>query len=80
MLSLFASKVSGVVEQASPLVDVILPRDQMRLEQVILGGEPYDSLETAYLVSMGASALGNTANTKKVMWTAGFKNLSDHLD
>lgn len=56
----------GSVETAGPLVDVILPRDQTWLEQVLLGGEPYDSLETAYYVAVGAAALGNTAATKMV--------------
>ncbi len=50
----------------SSLVDAILPQDQSRLEQVLISGEPYDTLETAYQIATGAVALGSTPKTQKV--------------
>lgn len=57
---------AGLEENAGSLLDVILPRDQRRLEQVLLGAEPYNSLETAYHIALGATALGGTTSTKEV--------------
>ena len=67
VLSLFTTCwAAGSEEIASALVDVILPRDQTRLEQVLVRAEPYDTLKAAYHLALGATALRDSDTTKKV--------------
>ena len=58
---------AGSEESVGSLEDVITQQDQARLAKVLQSAEPYNSLEDAYNVARGVSALGVTDSTRKVI-------------